>query len=37
MTKHLTLSETVFLTVMATAMGVAWWAYSLFTALFPRY
>lgn len=30
MTKHLTLSETVFLTVMATAMGVAWWAYSLF-------
>ncbi len=30
MTKHLTLSETVFLTVMATALGVAWWAYSLF-------
>ncbi|MBX9599042.1 MAG: ECF transporter S component [Burkholderiales bacterium] len=29
MTKHLTLSETVFLTVMATAMGVAWWAYSI--------
>lgn len=28
MTKNLTLSETVFLTVMATALGIAWWAYS---------
>lgn len=30
MKNHLTLSEIVFIAIMATAMGIAWWAYSLF-------
>lgn len=32
--KHFTLSETVFIATLASAFGIAWWAYSFIYALF---